>query len=66
METFVAILLNSSKPERSASASSQVVFIDPTVTDYEALLAGIAPGTEVYLLDRQEAGLAQIAQVLQD
>ncbi len=46
------------------AAATQVVFIDPTVYDYQALLAGLAPGTEAYLLDPQEDGLQQIAAAL--
>ncbi len=46
------------------AVANQVVFIDSTVDDYNTLLDGLAPGTEVYLLDPQEDGLDQIAAAL--
>ncbi len=46
------------------ATANQIVFIDPTVEDYNTLLDGLAPGTEVYLLDPQEDGLEQIAAAL--
>ncbi len=67
----MATLLNLPGSGRVGSSSlsdeattSQVVFIDSTVYDYAALLDGVAPGTEVYLLDPQEDGLQQIAAAL--
>ncbi len=67
----MATLLTPSGSGRSAldaadtTLSNQIVFIDPTVQDYQSLIADIAPGTKVYLLDAQEDGLQQIADVMQ-
>ncbi len=67
----MATLLTPSGSGRSAldaadtTVSNQIVFIDPTVQDYQSLIADIAPDTQVYLLDAQEDGLQQIADVMQ-
>ncbi|HXL99045.1 MAG TPA: DUF4347 domain-containing protein, partial [Rhizomicrobium sp.] len=42
----------------------QVVFIDSSVHDLQALLAGIKPGMDVVLLDSQHDALDQIAETL--
>ena len=41
-----------------------IVFVMADVADYPSLLADLAPGTEVHVLDAGEDGLAQMAQVL--
>ncbi|MFC0252221.1 Ig-like domain-containing protein [Massilia consociata] len=41
-----------------------IVFIETDVPDYRSLLAGLAPGTEVHVLDPGEDGVARMAQVL--
>jgi hypothetical protein len=43
----------------------QVVFIDPNVTDYQELIAGLTPGTRYVVLNPNTDGLEQIAQYLQ-
>ena len=45
--------------------SHQVVFIDSTVPDYQSLLAGLAAGTRVYVLDPNQDGLQQMARILE-
>ena len=49
----------------TASTDKQVVFIDPNVSDYQTLVAGLPPGTQYVVLDSAKDGLAQIAQYLQ-
>jgi Ca2+-binding RTX toxin-like protein len=44
---------------------SAIVFFDSRVQDKEVLLTGLAPGTQVVVLDPGQDGLAQIAQALQ-
>jgi hypothetical protein len=41
-----------------------IVFIDAMVSDYGSLVAGTAPGTEVYLLDSSQDAIAQITDTL--
>ncbi len=49
---------------RKASGSHQILFIDSRVADIQGLLQGLASGTQVYILNPDEDGLAQIARVL--
>ncbi|MBW4512023.1 MAG: DUF4347 domain-containing protein [Scytonematopsis contorta HA4267-MV1] len=46
------------------SKSRSIVFIDTSVTDYESLIAGIKPGTEIVILDPEKDGVAQITDYL--
>lgn len=41
-----------------------IVFIDAAVSDVAHLVAGVAPGAEVVVLNAQQDGVAQISQVL--
>lgn len=43
---------------------SNLVLIDATVEDYQILIDGVAPNTEVVLLDAQQDGIAQITAAL--
>jgi Ca2+-binding RTX toxin-like protein len=47
------------------SLVKEIIFIDPTVEDYESLLAGIYPDTKVVILDRMKDGISQITENLQ-
>ncbi|MBI0329759.1 DUF4347 domain-containing protein [Burkholderia plantarii] len=47
------------------AAQTQVVFIDPSVANYQTLIAGLAAGTQYVVLDASTDGFAQIAQYLQ-
>jgi len=51
-------------PYRSVSSREEIVFIVGNLPDIQQLLAGINPGTEVYILDPQQNGLAQMADIL--
>ena len=44
----------------------EVVFVDPNITDVEALLSGVHPAAEVVILDPDGDGLRQIADHLAD
>ena len=44
----------------------QVVFIDSRVPDISDLLNGLAPDTQVFVLDPDSDGLQQIADILAD
>jgi VCBS repeat-containing protein len=46
-------------------APHAIVFVESDVQDYQTLLAGLAPGTEVHVLDAGADGLARMAQVLE-
>ncbi|GAX43114.1 Integrins alpha chain [Tolypothrix sp. NIES-4075] len=43
----------------------EIIFIDPTVEDYESLIAGINPDTKVVILDRMKDRVSQISEALQ-
>lgn len=44
--------------------SASLLFIEQTVDNYQSLLAGVAPGTEVHVLDGTQDAIAQITNVL--
>ncbi|MGL5195483.1 MAG: DUF4347 domain-containing protein, partial [Chroococcales cyanobacterium] len=48
----------------SSFLSRQLVIIDPQVDDYQTLAAGIAPASEVHILDPHRDGIAQITEIL--
>ena len=48
--------------ERSVGIS--LVFIDPTVDDYQQLVAGVKPDAEVILLASEQEGITQISETL--
>ncbi|MEZ2301618.1 MAG: DUF4347 domain-containing protein, partial [Microcoleus sp.] len=45
---------------------SAIAFIDRLVTDYQSLIAGVTPGTEVVVLDGNRDAIDQITEVLGD
>ncbi|MBD2606784.1 DUF4347 domain-containing protein [Scytonema hofmannii FACHB-248] len=47
------------------SLVKEIIFIDPTVEDYESLIAGIYPDTKVVILDQMKDGISQITENLQ-
>ncbi|MCP3901217.1 MAG: DUF4347 domain-containing protein, partial [Desulfobacteraceae bacterium] len=48
----------------SQPKTSEIVFIDSAVDDYQTLLQGISPDIEVNILDAKRNGLAQMAEIL--
>ena len=45
-------------------APTEVAFVDPTVPDYQSLMAGMGPNVEILQLDGEQDGMAQIAAAL--
>ena len=43
---------------------SAIAFIDKKVEDYQSLIAGVKPGTEVVVLDGHRDAIAQITEIL--
>ncbi|NJR26071.1 MAG: DUF4347 domain-containing protein, partial [Richelia sp. CSU_2_1] len=43
---------------------SAIVFIDPQVADYQSLIAGVKPGTEVVVLEGDKDAIEQITEIL--
>jgi hypothetical protein len=43
---------------------SSIAFIDSQVEDYQSLIAGVKPGTEVVILDKNRDAITQITQIL--
>ena len=43
---------------------SAIAFIDSQVPDYQSLVAGVTPGTEVVVLDEHRDAIDQITQIL--
>ena len=64
----MTVMLHRSKPTSqnlsTPVASREIVFIDPTVTDYSDLAAGVRSGVEVVVLDAIADGVEQISNVL--
>ena len=52
------------KADSGMGAGGRIVFIDPTVSDYQTLINGIKPDTEVVLLDPNRDGVEQITDAL--
>ena len=50
--------------EVAAGNRSEVVFVDTRVEGYETIVAGVARGAEVVLIDASGDGVAQMAQAL--
>ena len=47
-----------------SQARQEIVFLSPSVRDYQQLLDGISPNVEVHVLDSTRDGVAQMAEVL--
>lgn len=53
------------KPENPRPIVTRgLVFIDPNISDYEQLIAGVKPDLDVVLIDDQIDGISQITQAL--
>lgn len=53
------------KPENPRPIVTRgLVFIDPNISDYEQLIAGVKPDLDVVLIDDQVDGISQITQAL--
>ncbi|MCQ2997035.1 Ig-like domain-containing protein, partial [Pseudomonas syringae] len=52
-------------PTPAAVTGNTVVFVDSRVKDADSLLAGVAPGAQVVMLDATKDGLQQIADYLE-
>ncbi|ELR99974.1 DUF4347 domain-containing protein [Gloeocapsa sp. PCC 73106] len=52
-------------PLRALSTKRRLIFIDQNVSDYQTLIQGVLPDSEVYLLDVQQDGISQITARLQ-
>ncbi len=50
----------------SSAARQEIVFVSPSVRDYQHLLDGISPNVEVFVLDPARDGVEQMAQTLAD
>lgn len=50
----------------TSAARQEIVFVSPSVRDYQHLLDGISPNVEVFVLDPARDGVEQIAQTLAD
>ena len=47
-----------------SAARQEILFLSPSVRDYQQLLDGISPNVEVIILDPARDGVAQIAEIL--
>ena len=52
-------------PDEADAARREVAFVDTQVEDYQTLVAGIAEGVEVFLIDAESNGLEQMVALLQ-
>lgn len=51
--------------EAQANQGNAIAFIDSSIPDWQTLAAGIAAGTQVFILDAARDGVEQITQLLQ-
>jgi len=51
-------------PPPAEPQATEILFIESNVADYQTLIDGAKPGTEVHVLDAGQDGLAQMAQIL--
>jgi hypothetical protein len=47
-----------------SAARQEIVFVSPSVRDYQQLLDGISPNVEVHILDPSRDGVQQMAEIL--
>jgi len=66
MSQSISYLLPSSAPISPLEQPTRnaIVFVMADVADYQSLISGVAPGTEVHVLDAGADGLAQMAQIV--
>lgn len=57
-------LTASAIPLVTRSSNSNIVFIDPSVTNYSSLVNGVNAGTDVYVLNPAQDAIAQITNTL--
>ncbi|HKQ36212.1 MAG TPA: DUF4347 domain-containing protein, partial [Nitrospiraceae bacterium] len=48
----------------TSTARQEILFLSPSVLDYQKLLDGISPNVEVHILDATRDGVAQMAEIL--
>ncbi|HAA28067.1 MAG TPA: hypothetical protein DCE56_10870 [Cyanobacteria bacterium UBA8553] len=51
--------------ENKAKLGNAIDFIESSVTDWQTLAAGVAAGTEVFILDGTRDGVVQISEIMQ-
>ena len=51
--------------EAQANQENAIAFIDSSIPDWQTLAAGIAAGTQVFILDAARDGVEQISEILQ-
>jgi hypothetical protein len=51
---------------KTQASGSAIAFIDTQVENYQSLMAGVKPGTEVVVLDGNKDAIDQITQILRD
>ncbi|MBD2022534.1 DUF4347 domain-containing protein [Leptolyngbya sp. FACHB-36] len=64
IDSVRAPLAPSSPLEQLSGRSSSLLFIDGRVSDYQSLVAGVQPGTEVQVLDASQDAVTQITRSL--
>ena len=57
-------LLASANPASLQRQGQEFIFVDPTVENYEAFIAGVTSQATVIVLDEKQDGIQQISQVL--
>ena len=51
---------------KTQASGSAIAFIDTQVENYQSLMAGVTPGTEVVVLDGNKDAIDQITEILRD
>ncbi|GAB4279913.1 MAG: hypothetical protein Fur0025_07530 [Oscillatoriaceae cyanobacterium] len=55
---------NNSSFAHFSEQTYQLLIIDPAVEDYQSLVAGVTPNTEVHILEKDRDGIEQITEIL--
>ncbi|MFZ3012900.1 MAG: DUF4347 domain-containing protein, partial [Nitrospira sp.] len=63
-ETESQELLQAITTYNPGESTTEVVFVDPTVPDYQSLIAGMGPNVQIVMLDGSQDGMEQIAAAL--
>jgi len=62
IDLWTGVETETASPQLLTSPTSEIVFIDGAVHDFAHLVAGVSPGAEVVVLDRNRDGVKQITR----
>jgi hypothetical protein len=63
-QNFQTFVVGNWKDNESIESKHEVVFVDPSVENYQSLLTGVNPNAEIVVLDGTQDGVSQIGYFL--